>query len=96
MANIFDYLTWRGDLTLAQSEFNEIDNLILARFSYFPFDHILNKDEIITMKEAQKRWLSPCSLQPAPLSWHPAAFWRWAVPSFHLPDHPLRKTADYI
>ena len=56
MANIFDYLTWRGDLTLAQSEFNEIDNLILARFSYFPFDHILNKDEIITMKEAQKRW----------------------------------------
>ena len=33
MANIFDYLKWRGDLTLNQAEFNEIDNLILARFS---------------------------------------------------------------
>lgn len=56
MANIFDYLTWRGDLTLAQSEFNEIDNLILARFSYFPFDNILKQDEIITIKEALKRF----------------------------------------
>lgn len=56
MANIFDYLTWRGDLTLEQSEFNEIDNLILARFSYFPFDHILNLNETITIKEAGKRF----------------------------------------
>ena len=50
MANIFDYLIWRGDLTIQQSEFNEIDNLILARFSYFPFDHILKQDEIITIE----------------------------------------------
>lgn len=56
MANIFDYLMWRGDLTLKQSEFNEIDNLILARFSYFPFDHVLENDETITIGEAGKRW----------------------------------------
>lgn len=56
MANIFDYLKWRGDLTLNQAEFNEIDNLILARFSYFPFDHIIKKDETITIKEAEKRF----------------------------------------
>lgn len=56
MANIFDYLMWRGDLTLKQSEFNEIDNLILARFSYFPFDHILESNETITIGEAGKRW----------------------------------------
>ena len=41
MANIFDYLQWRGDLTLEQDEFNEIDNLILARFSYLPFDELI-------------------------------------------------------
>lgn len=40
MANIFDYLAWRGDLTLAQSEFCEVDGIILARFSYFPFEYI--------------------------------------------------------
>lgn len=29
MANVCDYVKWRGDLSLEQSEFNEIDNLIL-------------------------------------------------------------------
>ena len=38
MANIFDYLIWRGDLSFLEAPFNEIDNLILARFSYFPLD----------------------------------------------------------
>jgi hypothetical protein len=47
---------WRGDLSLAQSEFNEIDNLILARFSYFPFDHIIKPEETITIEEASKRF----------------------------------------
>ena len=30
MANLLDYLDWRGDLILRQSPFNEVDNLILA------------------------------------------------------------------
>ena len=30
MANILDYLIWRGDLTLAERPFNEVDNLILS------------------------------------------------------------------
>ena len=34
MANLMDYLDWRGDLTLAQSPFNEVDNLILAELSF--------------------------------------------------------------
>ncbi len=34
MANILDYVDWRGDLTLAQSPFNEVDNLILAELSF--------------------------------------------------------------
>lgn len=34
MANILDYLDWRGDLTFAQSPFNEIDNLLLSQLVY--------------------------------------------------------------
>ena len=30
MANLMDYLDWRGDLTLEISPFNEVDALILA------------------------------------------------------------------
>ena len=41
MSNINDYLSWRGDLLLNKhTYFNEIDNLILARFSYLIFDKI--------------------------------------------------------
>ena len=38
MGNILDYLDWRGDLTFEQSPFNEVDNLILACFSYLDLD----------------------------------------------------------
>ena len=41
MANILDYLSWRGDLTLAQSPFNEVDNLILAELSFVNFTGIV-------------------------------------------------------
>lgn len=56
MPNIIDYLNWRGDLTLEQSEFNIIDNLILSRFSYFPLDNILGEKERITIKEVYDRF----------------------------------------
>lgn len=41
MANILDYLDWRGDLTLAQAPFNEVDNLILAELSFLDFTGIV-------------------------------------------------------
>ena len=41
MANILDYLDWRGDLTFAQSPFNEVDNLILAELSFVDFKGIV-------------------------------------------------------
>ena len=41
MANINDYLLWRGDLPISKKyKFNEIDSMILARFSYLIFDKI--------------------------------------------------------
>ena len=41
MANIMDYLDWRGDLTPQQAGINDVDLLILSRLSYFPFDGVV-------------------------------------------------------
>lgn len=38
--NVNDYLIWRGDLPFNLFPFNEVDDLIFARFSYLPFDKI--------------------------------------------------------
>jgi len=46
MANLMDYLDWRGDLTLAVSPFNEVDALILAELSFVDFDGIVPPPEI--------------------------------------------------
>ena len=41
MANINDYLSWRGDIEIDKiNVFNEIDSMILARFSYLIFNKI--------------------------------------------------------
>ena len=45
MPNINDYLEWRGDLSFEQSPMNEIDKMILSRFSYLPFHEIKMKKE---------------------------------------------------
>lgn len=48
MPNINDYLKWRGDLSLEADPFNEVDNMILSRFSYLPFNKIkINQEETI-------------------------------------------------
>lgn len=49
MADIFDYLYWRGDVTLDQSPFNEVDALILTRLSYVPFEKISLEKESAAM-----------------------------------------------
>ena len=41
MANMLDYLDWRGDLNFAVSEFNEVDNLLLAQLVYVDFEGIV-------------------------------------------------------
>lgn len=54
MYTVFDYLYWRGDLTLKDSPFNEVDAAILARFSYEPFDGIVTDSlrNWVTVKDA--------------------------------------------
>ena len=50
MPNILDYLNWRGDLTFKQDKINEIDAIILSRFSYLPFKDI-NMEKIESIAE---------------------------------------------
>lgn len=54
MANVFDYLDWRGDLTLEQAPFNLVDNLILSCLGYVVLDTLVSGfdcDHIVTVKE---------------------------------------------
>ena len=41
MANICDYLRWRGDISLEERPFNIADNVILATLSYLDFSGIV-------------------------------------------------------
>ncbi|MDX9899316.1 MAG: DUF2974 domain-containing protein [Spirochaetia bacterium] len=41
MADILDYLRWRGDLSLNNSPFNAVDSLILSVLSYLPLGGIV-------------------------------------------------------
>jgi len=41
MADLFEYLTWRGDLDFSQSPLNSVDSLIFSQLSYLPFDGIV-------------------------------------------------------
>lgn len=54
MANINDYLNWRGDLKICEEfPFNELDSMVLARFSYLPFNRIDVKPGM-TIKDISK------------------------------------------
>jgi len=64
MPNIMDYIDWRGDLTMAKSEFNEVDNLILAMLAYVNLDDIVPPYyslESISIKEASDLFFSKYS-----------------------------------
>lgn len=58
MPNIHDYLLWRGDLELTSSPFCEADDMILARFSYMPFNkiEITHYDTIETISKKFKEF----------------------------------------
>ena len=57
MATMLDYLGWRGDLTLGQDPFNEVDSLILTQVSYLALDDVVPTAEeggSITVREAAR------------------------------------------
>ena len=62
MANMLDYLVWRGDITIHQAGINDIDCFIMSQISYMNFDGVVGDSPAasfgeaeITIKEASKR-----------------------------------------
>ena len=54
MANINDYLKWRGDIKLSERKPNILDSMVLSRFSYLPLWEIdLKENE--TVEEVCKK-----------------------------------------
>lgn len=41
MADLIEYIRWRGDLTFLERPFNEVDNLVLSQIAYHAFDGIV-------------------------------------------------------
>lgn len=54
MANISDYLDWRGDIPFTADPFNEVDNLILSELAYTNFEGIVpdnGLDDFVDIKD---------------------------------------------
>ena len=47
MANLFDYLDWRGDLPFSAAPFCEVDNLILSLLSYPDYSSLLLEKDLV-------------------------------------------------
>ncbi|MBS3985593.1 MAG: DUF2974 domain-containing protein [Selenomonadales bacterium] len=46
MANIIDYLKWRGDMSFSCDCFNEVDNLILSQLAYLNLDGVATRGQM--------------------------------------------------
>lgn len=53
MANVFDYLDWRGDLSFSAAPFCEVDNLILSLLSYLDFSGIVLEGDAVGLPLSQ-------------------------------------------
>lgn len=61
MANLYDYLDWRGDVSFEGSPLNEVDNLILSWLSYAQWDGVLpapGEGEPLTLTDAAARFFA--------------------------------------
>lgn len=60
MTDLFDYLTWRGDLSIKQVPFCPVDALILSTLSYVHFDELVSEGAgpITTISQAATAYLS--------------------------------------
>lgn len=70
MANLFDYIEWRGDLTFAQAPFNVVDGLILCSLCYVSFDGVVpspaQSGAIPLQQAAEEYFAKPGNKLPPP------------------------------
>lgn len=61
MANLMDYMDWRGDITLEQDGFNAIDALIMSQLSYVDFENVGEGfDAPVSIEDASAEYLRLC------------------------------------
>ena len=60
MADVFEYLDWRGDIPFETDPFNEVDNVILSILSYVDLEGVFDPEagEKILLEEAAGRYFS--------------------------------------
>ena len=60
MGNIFDYLTWRGDLTFTQDPPNAVDALIFSTLTYVDYGEkaARDPDAAVTLRECTEEFFS--------------------------------------
>lgn len=59
MANLMDYLEWRGDVPLAADPFGPVDNLVLAELAYVDFHGIVSETgDKVPLKEVRDTFYS--------------------------------------
>ena len=59
MANMMDYIDWRGDLEFSEAKLNEVDNLILSELCYVDFEGIVSPsfNKPILLRTAARKYL---------------------------------------
>ncbi|MBQ6438605.1 MAG: DUF2974 domain-containing protein [Mogibacterium sp.] len=66
MADIFDYLKWRGDVPFTVDPFNEVDNLVLAELAYADFNGVLSDSfRRVSLRTADKKYFEMHSREEA-------------------------------
>ena len=68
MANVVDYLHWRGDLTFENDPFNNVDNLILSILSYLGFGGVVpseRSEKRVQLGDACTKMLSKLKDDPS-------------------------------
>ena len=66
MANILDYLEWRGDISLQEDPFNAVDNLVLSWMAYVNLDEVMPIgicNGSMTVSEAIEKFFSKYTLE---------------------------------
>lgn len=98
MANILDYLNWRGDLAVTSDPFNEVDALILARLVYTPFDVMSPgpADNPFTIREAATALLALPDIEQDMLSPEDVDLLRALIDSDRFGDMMLSNYVNII
>ncbi len=74
MANIVDYVCWRGDIPLDQVPLGEVDALILSYLAYMPFDDIVSSEfggGDVALADAAREILARNEAGELPLAFNP-------------------------